>query len=361
MRMSLSTRFVILSLTLTLLVGTTSAQMFVPGTGTLIDFVGDTFEEGDWKFVFNQPKSSREQDERNRYPSGYSTNQRWFEGPERGYPDSMKLVETPEGGLEGSNYSLLVRTRNSGIPGRLTFKVQQDDLIVDSVSRIGKIPVYEMPSIVTRVWLPPSNEWEDRTGPHFGFRGTTTATIMKTEDVKVGRFRTRSQTNRVKEPYWPGIWIHFRSETDPRFETDSAFLTVRGNRLGHDIRIRDIPLEEFGWWTLGMSFSPDGRVHYFAKSGVENLTKEDHLTSQMPYSYRAETMENMFYNYCNLDNGRNWSTPFVIDDAQLFIVKSQRVVSLVNRKLEFMARQQQMKEQQQRTSANPRGGAAAKR
>ncbi|MEM7312854.1 MAG: hypothetical protein AAF497_06855, partial [Planctomycetota bacterium] len=196
MRTSISTLIVILSL---LSLSPVSAQNFVPGKGTLIDFVGDTFEEGDWNFVHNFPKSSREQDEQNRYPSGYSTNRRWFEGPERGQPDMMKLVETPDGGIEGSNYSLLARTRNSGIPGRLTFKVQQDDLIVDSVSRIGRIPVQEMPSIVTRVWLPPAEEWENRTGPHFGFRGTTTATIMKTEDVKLGRFRTRKKTNRVKE------------------------------------------------------------------------------------------------------------------------------------------------------------------
>ena len=41
----------------------------------------------------------------------------WFEGPERRYPDQLTVVATPEGGLDGSEYALIMRTRNSGIPG----------------------------------------------------------------------------------------------------------------------------------------------------------------------------------------------------------------------------------------------------
>jgi hypothetical protein len=43
---------------------------------------------------------------------------------------------------------------------------------------------------------------------------------------------------------------------------DSAKISVRGDRLGHDIRKIDI--DEPGWWTLGMSFTSDGQVHYYA-------------------------------------------------------------------------------------------------
>ncbi len=310
----------------------------IPGTGLHIDYVSDTFEaDGEsWKYYLNSPKASRENDEQLRFPRGYSANLRWFEGPERGQPDMMKVVATPQGGLPGSRYSLLVRTLHSGVPGYLNNKVEQDDLIVDVVSRVGMIPVAEVPSVVTRVYLPPADEWENRSGPQFGFRVTTNLHMTKTEEqpANAGRFRARRRprTYQAVEQYWPGIWIHFRSHTDPQFDTDSAFLAVRGNRLGHDFTVMEIPQEDFGWWTLGMSITGNGQVHYFAKKGVADLTADDHLTSQFPYSYRAEKFETMFFNYCNKNDGKSWSTPFVIDDPSLYVMKSQRVASIMANK-----------------------------
>ena len=148
------------------------AQRVVPGTGKLIDYVGDKFEDADWSFVQAGAKSSEENDKQSRYPLGYSTNRRWFEGPERGYPDQLKVVPTPEGGLAGSEHSLMIRTLHSGVPGYNSNDVQQDDLIVDCISRLGSsIPVSEVPNCVVRVYLPADEQWENRTGPHFGFRG----------------------------------------------------------------------------------------------------------------------------------------------------------------------------------------------
>lgn len=312
----------------------------VPGTGTLIDFVGDNLESDEnWEFIYNAPKSSREQDEQTRFPNARSTNQRWFEGPERGYPDRVQIVRTPEGGLPGSTSALEVQTLNSGIPGFRNYKVEQDDLVVNGVARIGEIPVAEVPSIVARVYLPAPEKWEDRSGPHFGFRGTTSTTKITREMKKINRFRSRPQTVREIEPYWPGIWVHFRSATDGRNTDDSAYLTVRGDKMGRDFKVRDIPVAEFGWWTMGMSFTSDGMVHYYAKPGVEDLTEEDHLTSQYPYSYRAEKMQNMFFNFCNQNDGKTWSTPFIIDDPKLYVLHSQRVVTIVNNKMRQMARQ----------------------
>ncbi len=320
-------------------------QPLVPGVGTRIDFVGDNFEDTNWEFIHNHPKSSREEDDQLRFPVGKSTNERWYEGPERGQPDEMKVVPVPPGALAGSNYGLLVRTLNSGIPGRRSFDVQQDDLIVDCINRIGTIPVSESPSVTTRVYLPPSDQWENRSGPHFGFRGTTTTTIWKTQESHA-RFRFQQpQKYRAKEQYWPGIWIHFRSETDPNVEQDAAFLTVRGNNRGFDYKVKDIPQEQFGWWTLGLSFTPDGRVHYYAKPGVDDLTEEDYLASEYPYSYRAERFETMFFNSCNFNDGKTWATPFIIDDPQLFVVRADRVVSIVNRKQQIVDQQRKNEEQ----------------
>jgi hypothetical protein len=310
-----------------------SAQGVVPGTGTQIEYVGDTFEDPDWEFVQRPGKSSKENDGRSRSPLGYSTNRRWFEGPERGYPDLLKVIPTPDGGLEGSEYALLMRTLHSGVPGRISRGVEQDDLIVDCISRLGTaIRPSELPNAVVRVYLPPAEHWENRSGPHFGIRlGLST---FKRER-STGLFG-RGSSQVTNEPYWPGMWIHFRSETDRGVEQDSAFLKVRGNRSGRDFHVMEIP--QFGWWTFGMSVTADGAVHYYASPGVDALTATDHITSQFPYSFRAEQFRTFFFNVCNRDDGTSWSTPFVIDDPQIFVINSNRIESIVQRKLQRQKR-----------------------
>lgn len=326
--------------------GTASAQGVIPGTGTPIDYVGDTFEDPDWDFVQKGLKSSDEQDGQTRSPLGYSANRRWFEGPERGYPDQLKVVPTPDGGLADSQYALLIRTLNSGVPGRITHDVQQDDLIVDTISRLGtSIPVSEVPNCVVRVYLPPDDQWENRTGPHFGFRTGVTTTKY---EARSG-FRASGSTA-VSEPYWPGIWIHYRRPADRKEGDAPAFMKVRGNNRGRDFQVREMP--ELGWWTLGMSLTADGAVHYYASPGVDPLTREDYLTSQFPYSYRAERFRTFFFNICNRYDGRTWSTPIVIDDPQLFLVKASRVETLVERKLQAQQRNATAKKNSGSTSKN---------
>lgn len=320
-----------------------AAGGLVPGTGTWIDYVGDDFEDTSWSFINNFPKSSREQDERLRSPTGKSTNGRWNEGPERGQPDHMKVVSNPAGALPGSNHGLLIRTLNSGIPGYRSNDVQQDDLIANCISRLGtSIPVGDMPSAVVRVYLPPAEDWEDRTGPHFGFRISTSTTV--TERAEGRGFFASSRMETKSEPYWPGIWIHFKSKTSRNVEEDSAFLAYRGNRMGRDIKCREISADEFGWWTFGISATGDGQIHFYAKQGVEDLTAADHITSQFPYSYRAERFRTFFFNACNRNDGKTWSTPFIIDDPQLYVVNSSRVVANVKRKLEREERMQAQRE-----------------
>ena len=74
------------------------AQPVVPGSGFKIDLVGDDFEDPNWDFFYNHPKSSRNIDEQERGPLAQSKNGRWLEGPHRGTPDIMKRVLTPDGG-----------------------------------------------------------------------------------------------------------------------------------------------------------------------------------------------------------------------------------------------------------------------
>lgn len=323
-----------------------STQVPVPGTGTKIDYVGDNFEDPNWQFVHNMPKSSRELNERTYGPMGYSVNRRWNEGPERGQPDFMSVVQTPPGGLPGSSLALKIETIRSGIPGVMSYDVQQDDLILNVATRIGStIRASELPNCVVRVYLPPADAWENRTGPHFGIRLGVRTTAEK---PRKGLFAIG--TKKENEPYWPGIWIHFKSKTSRNVDQDSAFLTIRSNSRGGDFRANEIPLEQFGWWTFGMSVSADGRIHYFAKPGVENLTMADHISSQLPYGYRAERLNSFFFNICNRNDGRTRSTPFVIDDPEVFVINSNRVEQLVNRKMQYEKRRAEMAQRRKMSS-----------
>ncbi|MCO6453857.1 MAG: hypothetical protein J5I93_00965 [Pirellulaceae bacterium] len=287
----------------------------VPGTGYQVTQVGDDFEDEDWSYEYNFPKSSSEQDEQVRAPVGRSTNGRWFESTKRGQPDEMRRVATPPDGLPGSNGSLLIRTLRSGVPGTLSHQMQQDDLLLNISQRMGgTIPVSRTPNFVVRVWLPPFDQWEDRSGPTFAVRAGLRTTKYETSK---GLFGGRREPK--TEPYWPGMFIQFESETDRQYERDGAFFTVRATRNGSDFRGPRI--EQTGWWTLGMSITPDGQLHYYASPGVDDLTPEDYIASQFPYGFRAETFNTFFFNICNRDDGRTWSTSWIIDDPQLYVLQ----------------------------------------
>jgi hypothetical protein len=294
-----------------------AAAPVVPGTGIAIKKVGDDFEDPDWKYSPNLPKSSEEIDGRTRNPAGRAANGRWYEGMKRGTPDHVKRVETPAGGLEGSEGSLLIQSLRTGVPGVSSHKMQQDDFIADVYYRLGgAIPVSQTPSVVTRIFLPPVDQWEDRTGPSFAFRSACLTHAWK-EKESTGFFKTTGKEF-AKETYWPGFFFEFQSKTDRGREQDTAYLRIRSNNRGGDFKGKQI--EVTGWWTLGMSFTPDGQIHYYAKPGIEDLTAEDHITSQYPYGFRCEHFKTFFYNVCNGDDNRTWSTPWIVDDPTVYFI-----------------------------------------
>ena len=290
------------------------SRIVVPGTGKRVASVGDDFEDEEWTYNFKMPKSSENIDKQRRGPFGRSANNRWYEGVKRGDPDVVKRVETPKGGLAGSKGALLLKSLNTGVPGKRSFKLQQDDFICNIHEKVGRTPVSREPSCVVRVYLPKVDTWENRTGPHFAFRIALETTVSK---PKKGFLAIGS--SKENEIYWPGMFIEFESKHDGKREYDSAWLRIRGDRLGHDFKGKQI--NQAGWWTLGMSVSSDGAVHYFAKPGVDNLTRKDYITTQVPYSYRAERFRTFFFNVCNGDNGKTWSSDWIIDDPAFYISK----------------------------------------
>ncbi len=102
------------------------------------------------------------------------------------------------------------------------------------------------------------------------------------------------------EPYWPGMFICYVPKTE-KTKSDSAMILIRGDQMGRDMYGPRIT--EAGWWTLGMSFTPDGMVHYYAHAGVEDLTGRDHIGSYYPYGFRCEYFSTFFFDLINRDDG----------------------------------------------------------
>jgi hypothetical protein len=288
---------------------TAGAEPFVPGTGQRVSEAGDDFEDASWVYHYNSPKASHEQDKQTRLPSGISANGRFFEPALRGQPDFIQRVETPPGGLAGSTGALMIATRDSGVPGRPSFKNQQDDF----VGRIGgALSVSRMPSVVVRVYMPPFEEWEQRTGNSLGVRASCFG--------RRPEFVPRKRGSPASDDYWPGFFVHFySSKTDKRYQQDFAMFLIRSDDRGADFFGPRIT--EPGWWTLGMSFTPDGQVHYYAKAGVDNLTQKDYLASHFCYGFRCQRLNSYFFDVVSPDDGKTWSTKWVIDDPAVFVAR----------------------------------------
>ena len=254
-----------------------AGEPIVPGTGEFLKDCCDDFEDPKWSYKYNLPKSSHEQDEQQRGPGGVSNNGLWHEGGKRGTPDVVRRVSTPPGGIEGSTGALLIATKNSGVPGTYSNEQMQDDLLMMFNKRLGRsIPMAWQPSATVRVYLPEWDKWEKRNGPSFGMRGDC---MGREPDGKM-------------EAYWPGMFILRNKHKNKEGEmVEAAKLTIRGDKLGRDVRSLDI--DEPGWWTLGMSFSEDGQIHYYAHKGVADLTADDHLMSSYPYGERCTNVQQL--------------------------------------------------------------------
>ncbi|TWU41848.1 hypothetical protein [Novipirellula artificiosorum] len=312
----------VLLLSGTLMQTAAAQRAVVPGSGSEIVGVSDDFEDPGWSYVPNNPKSTEDIDENQRSPMGKSTNGRWYEGVKRGHPDVVKRVLTPAGGLAGSRGALLMQSKFTGIPGRPEGKMHQDDFICNVQYRLKRrIDISECPSVTTRVFLPPVAEWEHRSGPHFGFRLALETTAMVDKEVGIGIFK-RTKEEMGNEIYWPGMFVEFESKADSKRDADYAYLRMRADRRGGDFRGPQITTT--GWWTLGMSVTPDGMVHYYASPGVDELTEADYITSQFPYSYKAERFRTFFYNICSADDGRRWSTTFIVDDPKVYLLRPKQ-------------------------------------
>lgn len=299
-----------------------SAQGVVPGTG--VKLATEDFEDPNWTFVANWPKSSYNLDKRVRRPIGYSSNGILYESSKRGIPEIMQRVTPPEGGLAGSTGALKMKSRYTGVPSRLSFRTQQDDVLMDLSDQMGHyISVSQKPSAVVRVYLPPLEKWDPQSGTTFGMRCKVTGVgpDEPEEGERRGLFsRRRKRRGRVRDNFYPSIFINFNSKSSG-YEKDTATLIIRGNDFNEDFNAKEI--SQTGWWTMGISFTADGRAHYYASPGVDDLTDKDHIASHFPQSVRVEYFHSFYFNVCNQDCGQ-WSTEWIVDDPTVYALKTQQ-------------------------------------
>ena len=293
----------------------------VPGTGFKLTEVADDFENEAWEFTPNWPKASQNLNGDTQHPLGEVNNGRWYESAYRGAPDIVRRVPTPPGGIPGSKGSLMLKTKFPGIPNMITKQQQQDDFLCNVNGIAGSLPTAWTPSVVTRVYIPPFAEWEQRTGSQFGFRADCEGMMSKPDTSPKGFFKKGGGMRRVQDAYWPGFFIQFNSKASGQYDRDSAIILIRSDELGRDLFGPTIT--EPGWWTLGMSFTPDGRVHYYASQGVDRLTQADFVTSQNPYGAHTDRFTTFFYNVVTMDDGKTWSTGWIVDDPEVFVLHRQ--------------------------------------
>jgi hypothetical protein len=174
-----------------------------------------------------------------------------------------------------------------------------------------------------RVYLPSWEQWEKRSGSSFGFRLDCEAHgVAPTE----GWLTTRKKQG--WHQYWPGMFFVLRRQEDGYEKTHAAVL-IRADADGHEV---DGPLlGEPGWYTIGMSVTPDGRVHYYLREGVEDLQPADRIATHTPYGLKCEKFNLMFFNIVNHDDGQTWSTPWIIDDPAVYYIPKDWTLADVRR------------------------------
>ena len=185
----------------------------VPGRGQKATEVGDDFEEAEWTYIDNVPKSSTNLDRDDRLPAGISKNQRVYESTYRGQPDVIKQVPTSSRRTAGKQTCRCRCVRKCGRP--------RPSQPPDAAGRSAGQPVVD-PGTGSGFQVaehrgsrvpPPIRAVGKTDRTTFGFRAELEGGSMKMVSSK-GWFSKGQKLKHKHEAYWPGFFIQFNSKSD---------------------------------------------------------------------------------------------------------------------------------------------------
>ena len=153
--------------------------------------------------------------------------------------------------------------------------------------------------------------------PDFFFLPPMVPLPLNNPNFELGKFNNtlqRSLTITICELQSTPVNSQGLPTSDTQCKTGPALKTFAAGT----VQLVNLPLRQTGWWTLGMSFTPDGMTHFYASPGVDPLTERDHITTTKPYGHTAEMLNTFFFNIVSPDDGRSWSTEWIVDDPTLY-------------------------------------------
>ncbi|CAB5496393.1 hypothetical protein THERMOT_510 [Bathymodiolus thermophilus thioautotrophic gill symbiont] len=235
----------------------------IPGTGSTVQKLDFEKEKrGSSDFFYNHGWAGQ----------GYG-----LTGTQRGAPESIKVGRTPNVKSGFSDSSLFSgkkslqfysHIRNSqwhddhSTGGTKYYsgadKENQDDFFMPIINKKGWV-ASDTPAVLMHIY-------------------TEGISLMDSLQYTSLRMPTVSKFWNGTKARWPGIWIY----QNPRNLKYTISLR-RPAPSSMDVSF-DFPgvkkIQESTWWTLGLSITPNGNIHYFlADSYVENLTMEHYLSS----------------------------------------------------------------------------------
>ena len=269
--------------------------------------------------------------------------------PSAASPTRSKSIPTPPAACAGSQQALLLRTLNSGIPG---YALQR---------RPAGRPDRQLPR------TPPRRHPRRRTPqlhrPRLPAAGRAVGTALRPavrlprqpvdghhRRKTTGFFSSGSSTE--VEPYWPGMWIHFRANAHQEHQGRHGL--HRRPRRPHGPRLprpRDRPSS-----AGGRSACRSPPTAWCTTTPAPASTSSPPPTTSrrsIPYSYTARDFRTYFFDVCNRNDGRTWSTPFVIDDPKLYVVRTPAASTSIVQRQEQQAVRNAQRASSRKSAATP--------
>lgn len=235
----------------------------IPGTGDIVqklDFEKEV--EGESDFSYNHGWAGQ----------GYG-----LTGTQRGAPESIKVVHTPSSNVFSGKKSLQFYSHNRNSQWRTDHhttgteydnpdKEQQDDFFMPIIKKQGEKGwvATDTPAVLMHIYTE-------------GISSTDEHQYTSLRMPIVSKINRKYKGKNVR-PWWPGIWIYQKPSSN------KYIIKLRRPASSS----MDVPfnfpeakkIQESTWWTLGLSITPDGNIHYFlTDSYVKNLTMKHYLTS----------------------------------------------------------------------------------